>query len=244
MKYLKLFNDPYLPKDGKILESVKQKQKTTESDIPKFIEKISELIEINWEIYEFDEKMVEGVIKKSLKKIPYIELYSPEEAYTKTELLAIYILNVGGSVAGDLSDSNSKNNFRYDDLLKNIEKILKFDRFGDKKLSYNGPDITSSSVLATTPNIKTQIKEIKDTISRYYMEYNEETDEEVEDRLAELKIIFGCVYQFGYGLKYDMVRSAKDEERTKMMDLMGKKERTVEEEKEFKDALKKFMSKL
>lgn len=228
----------------KILEEVRQKTKlpmrsitkTTEKDIPLFIEKISEMIDVNWEIYEFEESEVEKVIKKSLKKTPYVELYSPEEAYTKTELLAIYIFNVGISVAED-----PNHNFKYENLLKNIEKILKFDKVDDKTLSYKGPDITSSSVLATTHNIKDQIKDIKETIEKYYKIYDDEGEFIEDDKLAELKIIFGCIYQFGYGLGMDRKRQNSDENREILNKLMMNKNRTPEEEVKFKEVLKKFM---
>lgn len=228
MKYLKPFNEA-------------EKIKTTEKDIPEFVEKISEMIEINWEIYDLEEDVVLKMVKKLLKKIPYIELYSPEEAHTRTELLVIYILNIGVSVANDLDQSESKNVFRYEDLIKSVGSVLKFDRIATEKLSYNGPDITSSSILATTYNIKEQMEDMEESIEKNYQIYNDNGDKIGEDNLAELKIIIGCIYQFGYGIGADRKRKIRDESRNRLHMLMSKKDKTPEEEIEYKSAFQKFM---
>lgn len=193
MKMIKKYN--------RFIKESRLNREYIESETLEFIEKISNLISINWDIYDIDYDHIDSVVSKHLDKIEQIELISADLTKTDTEYLVVKILNVGYSV-GFLSGNILKYNsikFDFEKFFEDISENLKIDEINNKKLNYSGPDITSSSILAGTYNIKDSIKSIKKDIDRRYSGYDGPIPE-----YPEVTIILGKVYQYGYGAGHDI----------------------------------------
>lgn len=188
MKYLKRFNES---RTSDVLDSVLANANAAKNALPEFASAISKLINTNYEIDYVNEIELFDVIKKYIKDIPYVDVFSNDKS--STESLIKYIVNFGYSTSYYSEVDGSRFEFDYDDFMEDVFNVAKFDRISNKKLYYNGPDILSSSVLASGLTIEETIKRIRKTIESHYE----------DDSDAELKIILGKVYDYGYGLGRD-----------------------------------------
>ena len=204
---------------------VGEKVKSATGNLPVFIEKISELIETNYELYDIDDELLENIIDKHLIgknykdkqiKIEFKEKFANPK--TNIEMVVALIVNFGYSVGRFAGGNGNTPQVRFSEFIDEVVTGLHFDRNSRHGLSYDGPDILSSSILASSFNIKQQVKEIEDGVRRYY-----NNDKE----FGELKILIGCIYQYGYGLGHDaeyyeivnknikMLNSLRDREKKK-----------------------------
>ena len=184
----KKFNEA---KSSKTLERVYTQEETLE-----FVHKMSEMIAKNWEFYFMDYDGIEDIVQKHIGEVPLKEYLSKDEATSMEEGLLIQLLNIGYSIGYVRANiiSKVKVTFQFEDFFDNLDQCLKMDQIAYNKLSWDGPEIRSSSILATTFTIKDTIKDLKRTAERYHN----------DSENSELLVILGKVYQYGYGIGYDI----------------------------------------
>lgn len=176
---------------------LKESKDYPESETIEFIKKISSLITTNWEFYDVDFYKIDDLIETYIPSDKFIKFLSEENASTLEEKVAIRILNVGytvGYINGNSILPSKHIKFKFEEFFDEIRKFIKIDQFDYKKLSYDGPDIRSSSILASSINIKQEIRSIKRYIEEHFSDENN----------AEVIIILGKIYQYGYGAGHDI----------------------------------------
>ncbi len=207
MKHLMRYNESSMDDDSfinrltKSFDDYTERVNTINIDLPIFIEKISELIDINYSIYDIDSDMINNILDKYLigsdlynkkQSIEMVDKYKTPK--TNTEVVSSKILNFGYSIGAFASIMGNSVDIDYSKFIDDIINGLHFSKESNNRIEYNGPDIISSCILATTPNIKIQIGDIKQRVKRYL-----NNDQE----FGELKVIIGCIYQYGYALGND-----------------------------------------
>ncbi len=212
MKYIKGYNEAKKSRTDQILDEIGIKANKAKNALPEFINKISSLISVNHELDYIDEAKINSTIKTELKTIPYIEVFSKPKS--SIQQIATYIVNVGYSIGYYVKrEIGNNSDIDFTELIDSITLATNFNKNDNIKLNYKGPDILSSSILATCPNIST-------TINDQYDRFMEDSE---DDDLAELKLIFGKIYGYGYGLGNDVAYIEKMEEMgTRNMDLDNK----------------------
>lgn len=191
MKYLKRFNEG--------------KNEYPESEIIEFVRKISKMVSINWDLYDIDIDAIDDLLKDTMPEVDYVEILNPDVSKTDIEYLVVKLLNIGYTLGvEDNKRLSRKYNFDFEDFFEGVSKLFKIDQIASKRLSYNGPDIKSSSILAVCNNIKDTMKDIKNMVERYY------TDIDSDIKYPEVTIILGKVYQYGYGIGKDTGHSGVD----------------------------------
>lgn len=193
-KYDKFFESESV--NNRVSNNAEQARK----NLPKFINDISELISVNYNMYDLNNEKIEEIIDKYLvnrkgKKIEYINVFNDPK--TNIEVLSTYLANIGYSLGYYIGDIMNNCDFDYSYFMEDLMKVITFERIDNQKLSYNGPEILSSSILACSFNIKQSIKNIDRDIEEY------DEDEEIDVKMLELRTILGKIYQYGYGLGND-----------------------------------------
>lgn len=183
--------------------------------IPEFISKMSGVINTNYEIYDIDEDSIMNTLNSYLTadkgkiKIEYRDICGDISEVDNTGRVIAMILNFGYSI-GYFSGKPSLHNvdIQFDEFIRDVFKALHFEKVSDNKLTYDGPNVLSSSITASSFNTHEQIKRIKDSIKRYYHGNKE---------IGELSVLVGCVYQYGYGLGNDTAYVVQMEEHEKIL---------------------------
>lgn len=197
MKYLKKFNESFDRVELK--RQIAEMNKRTKADVdyvkgnlPEFINTITNLITLNHQLDYLDDNKIQTIVKKHFGNIPYLETFTSPKS--STQQLVSYILNVGYSI-GYYVPLNEHPDVDFSELIEDIMKIAQFDRIDDRKLKYKGPDIKSSSILATCTNIEQSINN-KESYNRFMEDHEDE-------EFPELILLFSQIYRYGYGLGND-----------------------------------------
>lgn len=205
MKYLKTYR-LYESEDRtkSVIDRVSARRDTAKANVNEYVKRLSDLISINYEIYDIDENAIMECISrystgtsydKKKANIPYVDVCG-DSGLDNTGRVSSIILSFGYSVGYfSASQMGMDIDIMFSDFVSDIFKTLHFEKVSNNKLPrYTGPDVISPSITATSFGTKKQIDDIDDMIERYY-----DGDEE----RGEISVMIGCLYQYGYGYGND-----------------------------------------
>lgn len=218
MKYIKTYK--LFEGRDEVTTRVSNRRDQAKNAIPEFISKMSEVINTNYEMYDFDENLIMDRLKSYLTagkgkfKIDYKKICS-DKGFDNTGRVVALILNFGYSIgyyqADTLNSRHGDPDIYFADYINDIIKCVHFERVSNNKLTYNGPNVLSGSVTASSFNTKQQIDKMDDMIERYY---------DGDSDRGEISVLIGCIYQYGYGLGNDTAYVETIEKYAKLGDIL------------------------
>lgn len=175
-------------------EFMKKRQKKAYSDeeLQLFMDEMEKLITTNYELWDINEEEITKYAEEYVGQ-ELIDRF-PIKPKSNIQKLMKLMIDIGTTVAKQ-NNPVHKSKFAFETFFNEVKDLLRFDKTSDEELNYNGPDIKSVSITATSYGIYDTLSDIKGQISKYYRKHGE---------MAELVLLLGQTYKFAYGWANDI----------------------------------------